>query len=65
VRPEHARFYLGLRQGQWYSVVDRNPNIYLASEVGPPLPGYVYLDVPGQGRRIMAAHLEIELDPEG
>lgn len=64
VRPDCTHLRPGLRPGQWYSVVDRNPNLYLASEIRPPLPGYVYLDVPGQGGHIMAAHFELELDPE-
>lgn len=60
LRAEWARIYPDLRRGTWYPVVDRNPNIFLALEARPPLPGYVYLDTPGRGRHVQEAHFEVE-----
>jgi hypothetical protein len=64
LRPANARTYARLRLGEWYPVVDRSPNVHLGFEVKPPLPGYLYLDVPGKGLHAWAAHFEVELDPE-
>jgi hypothetical protein len=64
LRPEWARVYPDLRRGTWYPIVDRNPSILLAFEARPPLPGYLFLDTPGKGRHVQAAHFDLKLGGE-
>ena len=62
LRQEWARAHPALRAGEWYPVVDRNPNLFLAFEVRPSLPGYLFLDTPSKGVQAPAAHFEVGVD---
>ena len=54
LRPPWTRVHPGLHAGEWYPVLERNPDILSAIEGGLARPGYVWIDVPGKALHVWA-----------
>jgi CheY-like chemotaxis protein len=53
LRPEHHRGYPVNYVGQWFRVVERHdPDV-------PATPDHIWLDLPGEAKRVPAAHFEV------